>query len=445
MEIHIKWKDKLWIMNSRERVLLSLKHQEPDRVPVDLGGTRSSNIMGIAYNKLKKYLEIEKGETRIYDIAQQLAEPEETILNLFQVDAVDMSRTLPPAVPSDIDWESWILPDGSPAKVPSAFSASATAITVTGTSKSKGKVGLVPDDKGGWMLREGDLVRLVMPKGGMYFDDVFHPLEKAESKKDIDVFFEGSYDQKVSWPPLLTEEDATSLRMKSKYLHDNTSYAILGGFGGNFLETGEYLRGYKNYLVDLIRRKELIIYLQDKLVEYFKLNLKVWLDSVKDYIQIGVFGDDLGQQGGPLISPQIYHEMIQPYEKELYRYVKRSSDLYVFFHSCGSLYALLPDIIDAGVDIINPVQISAKDMEPTKLKREFGDDLTFWGGGVDTQRVLGFGSPQEVSKNVRTNIEAFAPGGGFVFATVHNILSNVPPQNIMATFDTVKKYGSYKS
>ena len=432
-------------MNSRERVLLSLRHKEPDRIPVDLGGMRSSNIMGVAYNNLKKYLGIKKGETRIYDIAQQLAEPEETILKLLQVDTIDMSRTLPPAAPSDIDWESWILPDGSPVKVPSAFSALATAITVSGASKLKGRVSLVPDGKGGWLLREGDLVRLVMPKGSMYFDDAYHPLEKAETKKDIDSFFEGSFDPTLNWPPLLTKEDASLLRTKSKYLYDNTSYAILGGFGGNFLETGEYLRGYQNYLVDLIRKKDLIMYLQEKLVEYFKQNLKVWLDAVKDYIQVGVFGDDLGHQGGPLISPRIYREMIQPYEKELYQYVKKNSRIYIFLHSCGSLYALLPDIIDAGIDIINPVQISAKDMEPIKLKRDFGDELTFWGGGVDTQRILGFGSPQEVSKNVRMNIEAFAPGGGFVFATVHNIMSNVTPQNVIAAFDTVRKYGKYKS
>jgi len=433
------------LMNSRERVLLSLRHAEPDRVPVDLGGMRSSGIMGIAYNRLKDYLGIEVGETRIYDIAQQLAEPEETILNLLQVDAVDMSRTLPPAAPSDIDWEPWVLPDGSQGKVPSTFSASATAITVAGSSKLKGKVRLIKDSEKGWSLKEGNMIRLIMPQGSLYFDDVYHPLEKADSKKDVDVFFESSYDPKINWPPLLTEEDASELRTRSKYLNANTSYAILGGFGGNFLETGEYLLGYKNYLVDLIRRKDLIIYLNDKLIEYFKLNLKVWLDSVKDFIQIAVFGDDLGQQGGPLISPQVYREMIKPYQKELYRYVKSKSDLYLFLHSCGSLYSLLPDIIDAGVDIINPVQISAKDMEPKKLKREFGDELSFWGGGVDTQKVLGFGSPQEVSKNVRMNIEAFAPGGGFIFAAVHNIMSNVPPQNIMAAFETVKGYGGYRS
>jgi uroporphyrinogen decarboxylase len=135
--------------------------------------------------------------------------------------------------------------------------------------------------------------------------------------------------------------------------------------------------------------------------------------------------------------------MIYPYQKELYQYVKKNSNLFTFLHSCGSIYSILPDIVDAGVDIINPVQISAKDMEPKKLKEEFGDELTFWGGGVDTQRVLGSGSPSDVEKNVRENIEAFAPGGGFVFASVHNIQANVPPENIVAAFQAARKYGSY--
>jgi uroporphyrinogen decarboxylase len=184
--------------------------------------------------------------------------------------------------------------------------------------------------------------------------------------------------------------------------------------------------------------------LEEKLLEYYKKNLRLWLEGAKDYIQVAVFGgDDLGTQVGPQISPRVYREMIQPYQKELYQYAKKSSNLFIFLHSCGSIYHLLPDIIDAGVDIINPVQISAKHMDPTRLKKEFGDKITFWGGGVDTQKILGACTPEEVSKNVVENIRAFASGGGFVFATVHNILANVPSENIIAVFDTVKKYGEY--
>ncbi|MGQ9781120.1 MAG: uroporphyrinogen decarboxylase family protein [Nitrososphaeria archaeon] len=431
-------------MNSRERVLSSLQHREPDKVPVDLGGMRSTGIMGIAYNRLKKHLGLVEGETRIYDIAQQLAEPEEKILKFFEVDCVDAARTLPPAGPSKITWVPWRLPDGSDAMVPTAFSAAATVITVSPATKYEGKVNLVPDGKGGWLLKEDNLVRLAMPKGSLYFDDVYHPLEKAEGKREVDAFFEGSYDPKVGFPPMMSKKDAESLRLKAKYLHDNTKYAILAGFGGNFFETGQYLRGFKNYLIDLIRHKELVTHINEKLLEYYRKNLALWLSSVGGYVHVGVFGDDLGSQDGPLISPKLYREMIQPYEKELFQYVKRNSNLYVFYHSCGSIYQLIPDIIDAGVDIINPVQISAKDMQPLRLKKEFGEELTFWGGGVETQRILGFGTVEDVRENVKKNIEVLAPGGGFVFATVHNIMANVPPENIVAVFEAVKRYGGYR-
>jgi len=432
-------------MSPRERIILSLKHKEPDRIPVDFGGMRSTGIMAIAYNRLKDYLGIKGGETRVYDIVQQLAEPEQDILNLFSVDVIDLNRTLPPSYPFDeIKWADWMLPDGSSAKVPTAFCASVGTLAISACPESKGRVKLVGDGKGGWVLKENGLVRSIMPKASLYFDDAYHPLEKAENKRDIDEFFEGSYNPKINWPPLLTKEDAESIRKRAKYLYENTDYAIMGGFGGSFFEAGQYLRGFTNFLVDLEKRKDFATHLEEKLLEYYKKNLRLWLEGTKDYVQVAVFGgDDLGTQVGPQISPKVYREMIQPYQKELYQYTKKNSNLFIFLHSCGSIYHLLPDIIDAGVDIINPVQVSAKHMDPLRLKKEFGEEITFWGGGVDTQRVLGTCTPEEVSKNVIENIRVFAPGGGFVFATVHNILANVPPENIVAVFETVKKYGRY--
>ncbi|MEM3872081.1 MAG: uroporphyrinogen decarboxylase family protein [Nitrososphaeria archaeon] len=422
-----------------------MQHKEPDRIPVDFGGMRSTGIMAIAYNRLKNYLGVKVGETRVYDIVQQLAEPEQDILSLFGVDVIDLNRTLPPSYPVDeIKWVNWTLPDGSPAKVPTAFCASVGTLAISACSETKGRIKLVEDGKGGWMLKENGLIRSIKPKASLYFDDAYHPLERAESKKDVDRFFEGAYDPKISWPPLLTKEDTASIREKAKYLYENTEYAIMGGFGGSFFEAGQYLRGFTNFIIDLEKRRDLATYLEEKLLEYHIKNLKFWLEGAKDYVQIVVFGgDDLGTQVGPQISPKVYREMIKPYQKELYQYVKKNSNLYVFLHSCGSIYQLLPDIIDTGIDIINPVQISAKHMEPIKLKKEFGEEITFWGGGVDTQKVLGSCSPEEVSKNVIENIRVFAPGGGFVFATVHNILANVPPENIVTVFETVKKYGKY--
>lgn len=432
-------------MNSRERVRLSLSHKEPDRVPIDWGGMASSGAMGIAYNQLKKHLRINRGETRIFDIAQQVAEIDSEMLQIFGVDCVDVGRTLPPAGPSDLEWEPWTLPDGSPAEVPAAFNALSAQIAFPASNKAGGKVALVSDGHGGWVLKEKELVRAIMPKGSLYFDDAYHPLKNVETRKEVDDFFAGSYDPSIGWPPLVSKSDAESLRIKAKYLHDNTEYAILAGFKGSFLEAGEYLMGFDKYFSYLLRRRDLVTYLNEKLIEYYKTNLKTWLPAVKDYVQVSVSYDDYGGQEGPLVSPKLFHELIYPYQKELFQYVKHNSGLFTFLHSCGSIYRLVPDIIEAGIDIINPVQISAEDMAPKKLKSEFGDDITFWGGGVDTQTVLGLGTPEEVKQNVRQNIEAFAPGGGFVFAAVHNVQANVPPENVVAAFQAAHEYGAYQT
>lgn len=430
-------------MNSRERIRLSLNHKEPDRVPIDLGGMASTGVMGIAYNQLKDHLRISGGETRIFDLAQQLAEIESEILQLFKVDCVDVGRTLPPAGPSDLEWQPWTLPDGSLAKAPAAFDALPAPIAFPASSKASGKVALVSDGLGGWVLKEKELIRAAMAKGALYFDDVYHPLRNAETKKEVDDFFEGSYDPSIGWPPLISKADAESLQIKAKYLCDNTEYAILAGFKASFLEAGEYLLGFDRYFSHLLRRRDFVTYLNEKLTEYYWANLKMWLPAVKDYVQVGVFGDDLGGQEGPLVSPKLFHEMIHPHQKELFQYVKHNSGLFTFLHSCGSIYRLVPDLIEAGIDVINPVQISAEDMAPKKLKSEFGDDISFWGGGVDTQTVLGLGTPEEVKQNVRNNVETFAPGGGFVFASVHNVQANVPPENVVAAFQAALECGTY--
>lgn len=430
-------------MNSRERVILSLKHREPDRIPIDFGGTDSTGITAIAYNNLKKFLGIKDDVTRIQNISLQLAEPEEEILEMFTSDVISLDRTLPPSINTNVNWQEWALNDDSKAMVPTSFRASIGNTAISACPELDGKIRLVQDNKGGWQLVENKIIKAIKPRASVFFDDVYHPLEKIESRKEVDQFFEGAYDPKVKYPNLLNEQDVKSIKERASYLCENTDYAITGNFGGSILAGAEYLRGHIKFWSDLIRRKDFADYLEEKIFEYHKKNLRLWLEGVKDYIQIAVFGDDLGHQSGPLISPKIYHEFIQPYQKELYQYVKKNSRLFVFLHSCGSIYSLLPDIINAGVDIINPVQISAKDMEAPKLKKEFGDLLTFWGGGVDTQRILGISSPEKVVDNVIENINTFAPGGGFVFATVHNIQANVPPENVISVFKTIKEFRQY--
>ena len=404
-------------MRSRERVLVALNHEEPDRVPIDLGSMPSTGITALAYARLKEYLGLKGGVVRIYDVGQQLAEPEKEILELFHIDVIDLKRSLEPCGPDGGRWKKWQLPDGTPCEIPEWFNPE-------------------PDGAGGWVVRDSKgRIIMRMPKGGYYFDTVYHPLEKVRRKADIEEYDWDAH--KVS------DEYVAALRRKAEYLYKNTDYAIMFFGAGSIHEWGQSLRGWSNWLIDLRLRKHIAEALLEHMMDVLMYNLKRYVEALKDYVQIIGFGDDLGVQTGPQISPETYREMIKPYHEELFQYVKKHSKLFVFLHSCGSIYALIPDLIDAGVDVLNPVQISAKDMNPKRLKREFGEQITFWGGGIDTQHVLPFAKPNEIAEHVRRNISIFAPGGGYVFNQVHNIQAHVPPENIVTMFKTAYEYGKY--
>ncbi|NHV99147.1 MAG: hypothetical protein HA496_05780 [Thaumarchaeota archaeon] len=188
------------------------------------------------------------------------------------------------------------------------------------------------------------------------------------------------------------------------------------------------MRGWSNWLIDLSSRRSLASAILDRMMSVLMHNVKKYVEALKDHVQVIGFGDDLGIQTGPQVSPKTYRELLKPCHTELFQYVKKHSRIFVFLHSCGSIHDLIPDLIDAGVDILNPVQISARNMEPERLKKEFGDQVAFWGGGVDTQKVFHAGSPEEVYKHVKKNILVFARNGGYVFNQVHNIQANVPPE-----------------
>lgn len=397
-------------MNSRERVLATLQHREPDKVPIDLGAMRSTGIMAIAYNQLKEHLGISGGVTRVYDVGQQLAEPEPEILKKFEVDVIDLSNTFGE---TSADWQNWTLPDGSQGQIHKLFYP-------------------VKKDNA-WVLMDRDRVAARMPEGVLYFEPCNPLMEHASTTKDI---------ENHPWY-YFRDEDLKMLETRARQLYDETDFAIMGGFGGNILENGQGLRSWSNFMMDLVINRSFAEDLMDKMVEVHLKNLEGYLQAVGKYIQVIQMGDDLGTQAAPQLAPDMYREMIKPRHKKVYQYVKQHSDLFVFLHSCGSIYDLIPDLIDAGIDALNPVQTSASKMDPATLKAEFGDKITFWGGGVDTQHVLPEGSPEEIEAQVKERLRIFAPGGGFVFATVHNIQANIPPENIIATFETVKKYRAY--
>jgi len=397
-------------MKSRERVLTTLQHREPDKVPIDFGGMRSTGIMAIAYNRLKKHLGINDGVTRVYDVGQQLAEPELEILNRFEIDVIDLSNTFGEA---SADWKNWTLPDGSQGQIY--------------------KMWYPVKKDNAWVLMDGARVTSRMPEGVLYFEPCNPPLEHAETAADI---------KNHRWY-YFQDEDLKMLEQRARQLFNETDFAIMGGFGGNILENGQGLRGWSNFMMDLVINQSFAEDLMDKMVEVHLKNLEGYLQAVGKYIQIIQMGDDLGTQAATQLSPDMYRELIKPRHRQVYQYVKKHSDVFVFLHSCGSIYDLIPDLIDAGADILNPVQTSASKMDPVRLKAEFGDKITFWGGGVDTQHVLPESTPAEIEEHVKERIRIFAPGGGFVFATVHNVQANVPPENVVATFETVKKYRTY--
>ena len=403
-------------MNHRERVMAALNHQEPDRMPIDFGAMRSTGIAAIAYNRLKAHLGIAGGATRVYDTGQQLAEVEESVRERFGVDVIDLACTFPDAPIPNPTWAPWTLPDGSAGLRPTEWNPE-------------------PDGAGGWLVRnERGIVTHQMPAGCLYFEGCYHPLAEATTLREID-----EYD----WP-LLSDERLEYLHERAKWLHANTDYAIMAGFGGSILERGQSLRGWDVFLMDLLGDPEFAGYLMDRMVENHVANLERFFGAVGDYIDVVQMGDDLGTQAAPQLRPEVYRRTISPRHRAVYSWVhERYPRVKVFLHCCGSVYDLMEDLIAEGVDVLNPVQTSAAKMDPRRLKSQFGDRIAFWGGGCDTQTVLPNATPAEVRAHVAERVAILKPGGGFVFNQVHNVLANVPPEKVVAMFDSALEHSAY--
>jgi uroporphyrinogen decarboxylase len=291
---------------------------------------------------------------------------------------------------------------------------------------------------------DGDILA-EMPEGSYFFDQKVWPLYGVHKDNFDDL---GSHINKVMWSymtdPLwknASDHDFYSnIRETAKRLYEETDYFIMIGFGGQFFELGQYLYRNDEFMMNLILHREEMEKALDKLLEIHMENLRTLIKAISPYVQLVVMGDDLGTQSAPMLSPDMYREIFLPRVKELYRLVKEESELFVFLHTCGAVSEFIPSFIEAGVDVVNPVQISAAGMEPEKLKREFGKDIAFWGGGIDTQHTLLKGSEKDVRAEVRRNCEHFMREGGFVFNQVHNMLYGVPPQNIVAMYEEVNKF-----
>jgi len=249
------------------------------------------------------------------------------------------------------------------------------------------------------------------------------------------------------WPSPDSVEVNAELGRQAKNLYEQTDYALVGSavIGGGIFEQPARVMGLQNFLMALAAEPAFADRLMEHITDIYIESCNRYLDQVGSYIQVFTFWDDMTGQNGWLINPAMYRKMIKPKQKRLVEAIKKKTDAKLFYHSCGATRGLIPDLIEIGFDILNPVQVSAKGMDTKELKAEFGRDIVFWGGGVDTQRILPFGKLQEVVDEVKRRIDDLAPGGGFVFAAVHNIQAFAPPENIIAAFDTAMEYGKSHS
>jgi uroporphyrinogen decarboxylase len=410
-------------MTSRERVLRTVNFQETDRVPIDLGAMKASGITVRAYNQLKAKLG-KTTPTRIWDPRLMIASVEEEVLRRFHGDVVplDVTAALHDARP-DNEWNPRTLYDGAEGLLP------------PGTDVER-------DSDGRWALLDpqGNPTSFRMPRGGYYFDDIAFNAPGAT----IDP---AAFRPVIDFP----DEQLKAMEERSKFLYESTDYAMLGWGGGVCLlglslitdRMSNVTMGLPSeWMIMLMTEKETCHEMLGRAVDASIKCLEQLHDAVGDRcFAWGIAADDSGTQRGEFIRPNLWAEMIQPHYARLCAWIHGNTNWKTFLHCCGSIHGLIPHMIEAGIDILNPIQTSAANMQPERLKAEFGGKIVFWGGGCDTQRVLPDATPDEIREHVRERMAIFKPGGGYVFNQVHNIQTNVPAENIIAMLDAAYEYG----
>jgi uroporphyrinogen decarboxylase len=377
-------------MPPRERVWAALNHQEPDRVPLDIGGGSSTSILVEGYDKLKERMGV-SGETKILNKAFRIARLDESVMQNLGSDCRPLG--IKPPV-------NWTPPSSEP-----------------GTYKDIWGIT--------WkQVAYGD--------GWYYWEQVGSPLAEA-SVEDLESY---------PWPDTSDPGYTAGLAEEAKELYEETGYAIMadGGFK-SFWELGYLMRGHAQLLMDTALNPDFVKALMDKLLEINTTMAGRFLDAVGPYIHVYRTGDDLATQKGPFFSHETYRALLKPAHKAYMNFVKSKTEAKIFYHSCGNVTEFIDDLVDNGVDIINPVQVAAMG-DTAKLKARFGDRIVFW-GGIDTQRVLPDGSVEDVEAEVKRRIRDLAPGGGYVVASVHNMQPDIPPENIIAMAEATRKYGLY--
>lgn len=385
-------------MTSRERALAALNHKEADRVPIDVGGLGMfSTFHEKAYAKVKEYLGYDGGETIINSFMTRAVRPEKRIRDRFHSDFF-----------------------GLVVQPPSAW-----------------QLNLHTDADGGTCFVDEWGCRWRMPPGGLYYDVIEHPLKDA-TLADV---------ARYKWPDPYDPGRLKGVPELAKELYETTDYCLCYTpvwATGVFL-MGALLHGWENQFVDLLADKKLMRAIYDGVAEFQIGQWDSVLDAMGDYIQVGVMSDDLGFQDRPMMRLQVFRELLMPVYKRIVDFIKsKKPDFKLVFHSDGAIRQFLPDFIEIGLDATNPVQVNCIGIEDTAaLKRDFGDKLVFWGGGVDNQHTLPYGTPEEVRAEVKRRIQDLAPGGGYIFTPVHNVQADVPVENIITCYDAALEFGMY--
>jgi len=415
-------------MTSRERVLNAINHKESDRVPIDLGSNPSSGISAIAHDNLMNHLGWDDQPTLIYDVVQQLAQPGDKLIDLLGADIIDIGRAFNPKMS---DWKQTIMANGRIGYYPNWFNPK-------------------KDEKGNWNSyhKDGTLIAR-MPEGATFFDETYFPFENGypQSRSAMNEVLDEAMD-KVLWQNMVhspwdhaAESDFwDNLRKGALHLRETTDKALMLVFGGNLFEWGTFIRRMDNFLMDLYIDQDNVLILVELLLERHMKTLEKVCKSVGDIVDIIRFGDDLGMDSGPFMSLEVYRELFHNQRKVMCDHVHKNSKMHTFIHSCGSMSQFIPDLMEEGIEIINPVQTNCLNMDPASLKKEFGKDVIFWGGGMDPREILNKGTPKMVRDEVKRRLEIFAPDGGYIFNNIHNIMPDVPPENIVAMFDEAQKF-----
>ncbi len=386
-------------MNSRERVNTTLNHKEPDKVPIDLGGNQSS-IHIKAYKKLLDYLEIEDENIQYADFVQQIVRPCDEVLERFSIDV------------------RYVQPLGGMVRVQDM------------EPQYEAKYVGLYDQFGVFWGNDAkkDLDEI------LYYDPVIHPFADFKSVSDIRDF---------DWPNGRDKTPFNGLKEYAKDLRENTDFALSTPPVGCIYEYCTFLFGFTKTLRYLRTKPEFIIVTMEELLKYWTDYVTTFLEEVGSYLDIVCINGDIAEQAGPIMSVKLYENMIKPIERKLSKRIHELVETKINYHSCGSVSLFIPHFAEIGYDVINPVQISAYDMEPCSLKERFGDIMSFWGGLCNTQSTLPFGTLKQIRDEVRRNFECLKPGGGFVASNIHNITAEVPPQNIVAMFDAANEFGNY--